>query len=120
MKKSYFHHVEVGRQQGTPSGTSLHEFGLYGALASRYVVSMETVPEPIVWCELAPFQHLEPEAGLTALAEYVVYKEMPTKADIPWLESIVRRGLSMWNEENRGNLVEMASVSGFSWAHFVE
>jgi len=120
MSKSYFHHVEVARQQGTPPGTSLHEFAMYGALASRYAVSFQSVAEEMVWAELAPFIRLQPDLGLKALAEYVVYKEMSIKADIPWLETVVRQGLRMWDEENRQAWLATATAMGFLWTGFVE
>lgn len=120
MTKAYSRHADLARQQGTPPSTSVHEVGLYGALASRYAAGFQSVQEASVWAELAPFLRLDPDMGLRALAEYVVYKEMSIKADIPWLEKVVTQGLKMWDAESREGFIAMANASGFLWARLLE
>lgn len=120
MRNAYSRHAELARQQGTPPGTSEHEFALYGALASRYAAGLQPFNEASIWAELAPFMRLDPDMGLRALAEYVVYKEMSIKADIPWLEKAIRQGLSLWDAESRQAFIVAANASDFLWARLAE
>ena len=120
MMKSYHKHVELARQHGTPPETSVHACGLYGALSSRYLAGFEQVAEPEVWAELAPFVHLQPSLGSEALAEYVVYKEMPSEARTGWLQQTVRDGLALWDVESGEAFVAMAKAVGLAWSVFVE
>ncbi|MBU0640078.1 MAG: hypothetical protein ABII12_13100 [Planctomycetota bacterium] len=115
MTKSYHKHVRNLTGQALPEDTSLHEAGLYGALATRYKAGFKSMPEVAVWSELAPFVHLPPDEGLAALAEYVVYKEMPAKADRPALSAQIRRGWSLLDQDERESMEAMAEINGFPW-----
>lgn len=113
--KAYHRHVRKLAGQSLPNGTSPHQVGLYGALATRYMAGFESVSEVVIWGELAPFLNLEPDEGLAALAEYIVYKEMPVKADKSWLSKQVKKGLSLLGGEERESLEMMAKINGFTW-----
>lgn len=115
MAKSYHKHVRKCTEQSPPHGTSLHQAGLYGALASRYLSGFKSIPEVAIWAELAPFLKLEPNQGLAALSEYVVYKEMPSKADVAYLSKQIKIGLSLWNGEEREGMEMAAKINGFAW-----
>lgn len=52
------------------------------------------------WAELLPFLYLDKQTGREALAEYVVYKEMPKDAKISWLETVVQRGCELAKSKN--------------------
>jgi hypothetical protein len=93
--------------------------GLYGALASRYMVGFESVSEVVIWAELAPFLYLEPNEGLSALAEYVVYKEMPLDANRKWLSEQIKKGLLLLDDEKRKTLEIVADVNQFVWKELV-
>lgn len=119
MTRSYHKHVRELQGRQLPGGTSLHEAALYGALASRYIVSFQSAPEAVIWMELAPFTKLEPQQGLDALAEYVVYKEMPAKADTVMLAKSIRLGLSAWSDDALQGIMMGARLNNFPWASLV-
>ena len=115
MVKSYHRHICKLRRHPPPAGTTLHQAALYGALATRYIAGFEPRLEVAVWMELAPFLNLEPDEGLAALAEYVVYKEMPTEADAATLSISIRKGLAFFDEEQREAFEMTAIGQGFAW-----
>lgn len=115
MIKAYHRHVCKWSGQSLPDGTSLHPLGLYGALVTRYMARAQSVSEVQIWMELTPFIKLEPDDGLKALAEYIVYKEMPLDANREWLSEQVRKGLSLLGEEERKMFEIMAEVNKFAW-----
>ena len=119
MVKSYHRHVRKWTGQSLPDGTSLHQVGLYGALSSRYLAGLKSISEVVVWAELAPFLKLEPDQGLAALAEYVVYKEMPAKADEAYLSKQIKKGLSLWKGEGREEMEMAAKINEFAWTSLV-
>lgn len=108
-------HVRKFTGQPLPNGTSLHQVGLYGALSTRYMVGFKSALEVVIWSELAPFLKLEPDTGLAALAEYVVYKEMPIKADEAYLSKQVKKGLSLYEDEERESWLMAANINRFAW-----
>ena len=91
---------------------------LFGTLESRYQVS--GVPtenaEKLIWAELLPFMWLDERTAREALAEYVVYKEMPADAKISWLTGIVQRGCKL-GEDEKGykELFPTAKSGGAVW-----
>ena len=119
MKRTYFKQVEVARAQTLPSGASLHQIGLYGALASRYIAGAQQPFELMVWAELFPFMHLDADMALDALAEYIVFKEMPQKAERQWLEQVVQHGIGLWDQESRDSHLMLARARNFAWANLV-
>ena len=119
MTKSYHRHVAKFRGQVLPDDTSLHQVGLYGALGTRYMARFQPVLEVVVWAELAPFVNLNPNDGLTALAEYVVYKETPLDAKREWLSDQIKKGLSLLGDEEREALEMVARMNKFVWMELV-
>ncbi len=119
MTKSYHSHIAKFTGQVLPEETSLHQMGLYGALGTRYMAGFQPVIEVVIWAELAPFINLNPDDGLAALAEYVVYKETPLDAKREWLSEQVKKGLSFLGDEEREAIEIMAEVNKFVWMELV-
>lgn len=115
MTKSYHRHVRQWTGQSLPDGTTLHQVCLYGALSTRYKAGFQSASEVVIWAELAPFLNLEPDYGLAALAEYVVYKEKPLDAKRKWLSSQVKKGFLLLEEDEREAMKMMAEANGFAW-----
>ena len=115
MTKSYHRHIEAFEGQALPGDTSLHQMGLYGALATRYMAGRQSIAEVVLWAELAPFLNLNPADGLAALAEYVVYKETPLDAKREWLSDQIKEGLSLLGDEKHEAIEVGAGMSQFVW-----
>ena len=107
MRRSYDKNYELADKSGLAqtasevAGDSVAEttryFALFGALEARYLVSgvATEAAEKLIWAELLPFLYLDKAMGREALAEYVVYKEMPADANISWLETVVQSGYEL-------------------------
>jgi len=121
MIKAYHRYARRPLVQGIAMGKDipLHQFCLYGALSSRYLAGIKSIPEEVIWAELAPFLELEPDDGLAALAEYIVYKEMPAKADVSYLSRQVKKGLSLYDDEEREAFLRVANMHEFGWTLLV-
>jgi len=119
MTKSYHRHVAKFRGQVLPDDTSLHQVGLYGALATRYMVRFQPVLEVVLWAELVPFVNLNPDDGLEALAEYIVYKETPLDAKRDWLSDQIKKGLSLLGDEEREAIEIVANMNKIVWMELV-
>ncbi len=83
------------------------------------MAGFKSTPEVVVWAELAPFLNLPPDEALAALAEYVVFKEMSAKADIPTLSAQIGRGLSLLAQDERESLKTMAEINGVAWLSLI-
>jgi hypothetical protein len=100
MAESYQKHVRLA-QQGHGTDEPPHRCGLYGALGTRYMSGGDQKPEPLLWGELAPFLAMDPDTGLKALTEYVVYQEYSaSETDLSWLSGQVNSALRVCNEED--------------------
>jgi len=115
MTKSYHKHVSDLKGTALPDGTSLHQAALYGALATRYRVGLKPKQEVAIWAELAPFLKLPSNDGVAALAEYVVYKEMPAEADMVTLSAQIRKGWALLPHEERETLKLAAKINSVMW-----
>ena len=116
---SYQKHISKCQNQPLPDGTTLHQVGLYGALGTRYMAGFKAKSEVELWCELTPFMKLEPNDGLAALAEYIVYKEMPAKADLIMLKEHLRKGLSLLTKEEQETFVPIARFNAIVWTTLI-
>jgi len=115
MTNSYRKHLRKLAGDSLPSGTSLHHASLYGALTTRNMVGSESQSEAEVWTELAPYLNLPSEEAVAALAEYVIYKEMPEKTDVENLRVQVRRGWSLLALDERESFGMLAEINGVLW-----
>ena len=119
MTKSYHRHVAEFTGKVLPDETSLHQMGLYGALGTRYMAGFQSVLEVVLWAELTPFVNLNPNDGLAALAEYVVYRETPLDAKREWLSGQIKKGLSVLADEEREAIQIAAEINRFVWMELV-
>ena len=93
--------VKIGLAQTASkvAGDSLSEttqyFALFNVMEVYYFVSGLDNAEKSIWAELLPFLYLDKQTAREALAEYVVYKEMPKDAKISWLETVVQQGCEL-------------------------
>ena len=107
MRRSYDKYYGLAQIANKLSADSVTEttryLALFGALEIRYIVSgiptKSRLVERLIWADLLPFLYLDKVTGREALAEYIVYKEMPTDANISWLETVVQRG--NWLAKNK-------------------
>lgn len=119
MRISYDNSLKLAVKSGLRRSSNVaRHFALFGALESRYLVS--GVPtenaEKLIWAELLPFMWLDGHTAREALAEYVVYKEMPAGAKISWLTGIVQRGCKLGeNEKGYKELFPTAKSGGAVW-----
>jgi hypothetical protein len=90
MRLSYQKHLRGANQGiGPKDGTPPYWVGLYGALATRYKSYGVSVSEREIWQELVPFLLMTEQEAPEALAEYVLYKERPNEARVPWLQNLL-------------------------------
>ena len=95
MRMSYDKHLKLATEGRirflTP--TTPHRTALYDAMGTRYMASGVPIDnataEMLIWADLLPFLYLDERMAREALAEYVVYKEMPKDARISWLTALV-------------------------------
>ena len=68
--------------------------------------------EPLLWSELLPFTQLQPQDGVEALAEYVVWKEPETKGEarLSWLTAKVQEGVRLAENAGLSESVESAKA----------
>lgn len=115
--KSYRKHLEMYRssEEPAPEGISDHHAALHGALVLRYAFAYRPVPEAIVWLELGPLLNLSEEDALRGLAEYVVYKERPSSADLKLLGHLIGTGMMSLAREDREFFLSAARKYRFPW-----
>lgn len=107
MRMSYDKHFKLAMNGKIPlsAGTTPHLAALYGALGSRFVVSGvpvdNAVAEILIWADLLPFLYLDQQIAREALAEYVVWKEMPKDAKISWLTTVVQKGCQVGKDNHQ-------------------
>jgi hypothetical protein len=122
MRMSYDKHFKLAMNSkiSLNSGTP-HQAALYGALGSRFLVSGvpvdNAVTEMLIWADLLPFIYLDQHIAREALAEYVVYKEMPKDAKISWLTTVVQKGcqVGMDNHQEYDTFMTVAKANGAVW-----
>lgn len=127
MRWSYEKHHELAVKSGlSPVGSEQQQFALYGALSTRFQASgvpINTITERLIWADLLPFLYLEQDIAREAVAEYVVYKEMPKDARISWLTTIVQQGCQIGKDKNQdeySELMETAEANGAVWLLLLE
>jgi hypothetical protein len=150
MRRSYDKAFNLVVKSGlSPSRDLARHLALFDALETRYVVrsvipcrrlilllqnrldelktcypasgiSMENA-EKLIWAELLPFLYLDKQTAREALAEYVVYKEMPKDAKISWLEGVVQRGCELAKNKKEYNAwMPVAKTNGAVWVLLFE
>jgi hypothetical protein len=123
MRMSYDKHFRLAIEGKIPlnRGTP-HQTALYGALGSRYLVRGvpvdSVIAEALIWTDLLPFFYLDQHTAREALAEYVVYKEMPKDANISWLTTLVQKGCQVGkdnHQEEYDTFMTVAKANGVVW-----
>ena len=129
MRMSYDKHLRLATKGKIDflTATTPHQCALYGALGARYMVSGVPIDNPIaqslIWADLLPFLHLNQETAREALAEYVVYKEMPKEAKISWLTTLVKQGCALGkgeHQEEYNTFMAVARANGVVWLLLLE
>ncbi len=115
VRKSYGKHVQMYQAEPPSEGVSVHHASLHSTLVLRYAFAYRPMPEAIVWLEIGPLLELPEEDALSALAEYVVYKERPARADLRLLQSAVARGMDFLSHEDQEFFFSAACQYRFQW-----
>jgi len=128
MRMSYSKHLKLAKRGDIPiHDTTPHKIALWGAMGSRFRVSGVPVDnvlaEAIIWADILPFLYLDEKIACEALAEYVVYKEMPKNANISWLTIIVQQGCKIGETqhyEQYDALSAIAEANNVVWRLLLE
>lgn len=122
MRHSYHKHHKraVEGHIQVPDGTSLHHGALFGALASRYRVTStyNDSMEPFLWLELAPFLEMTEQGSVDALAEYVVYRELPSESRTEWLGRLITNALMALGAKGM-SMLRLGEQAGAPWVQLV-
>jgi len=113
----------ASKVSGDPLSETTTYFALFNTLESRYIASGVSIEnaEKLIWAELLPFLYLDEDTAREALAEYVVYKEMPKDARISWLEVVVQRGYELVKNRKAYNAwMPVAKANGPVWLLLLE
>jgi len=117
MRQSYKQHFQ--KQLHSPStDNSAHSAGLFGALATRNLVSGRDFSEPDVWMELTPFLYMEQMESVRALQEYAVYREAAGQMrldDIAFLRSQLNQAVNRIIEEAGIDRLSFALLKTYPW-----
>jgi len=112
---SYGKHVRMYEAEVLPEGVSVHHASLHSTLVLRYAFAYRPIPEALVWLEIGPLLGLPEEEALTALAEYVVYKERPKRADVELLKGAIAKGMELLSPEDKEFFFSAACQYRFQW-----
>ncbi len=119
IRRAYDKHLRLFEVEPPEPGVSPHHASLHGALTLRYAASYRARPAGLIWLELTPMVGLEPEAGLRALAEYVVYRERPRLADQNLLRELLHEGLRALAPADLELFLSAAETYNFPWLRLV-
>jgi hypothetical protein len=104
MRDSYQKHLKKARLGQIGVGTDPpHATAMFGALGTRNKVLGLPFGEPYLWTELFPFLELDDQEGLEALADYAVWRELPsdlTERQLQNLASTINAGLTRMLKKN--------------------
>ena len=120
MRDSYEKHARSAREGRIPSTDPPHSVGLYGALGSRYRARGRAVAEVVLWGELAPFLSMKETEAVEALAEYVVYKEMPNKARVEWLKQVINASIESCKDDSWKVMTGGGLLNRVAWCSLLE
>ncbi|MDM8008897.1 MAG: hypothetical protein QUV05_22385 [Phycisphaerae bacterium] len=123
--ESYVKHRELAESGMIPSSDDPHRTGLYGALASRYKAratwGSAGVPssETVIWADLAPFVAMPEPLAVQALAEYVVYQEMPDQAMTTTLTWRIELALMKMEDISLKQMAVMGLANKVAWSSLI-
>ena len=120
MRQSYDRYREMAKVAALPPDTTDHEAAMYGTLTSYYELFGANPAQvarhgSVFWLEVLPFLHLPKDAGVEALAEYIVWKHKPTRdeARVEWLVERIQAGVTeAVADGRRSEVLEATRVPG--------
>ena len=109
-------------QSSLPAVTPPHRAGLHDALRARYTARGQTINEMYLWAELTPFLLMTEKTACEALAEYIVYKETPSRARVSWLRQILSTSLRLpaLSKDSPRNMASLAMLKNVAWCNLLE
>jgi hypothetical protein len=129
MRIAYDRHYRLAQRRPNAMGEiSAHEYALFGAIGSRLRLSGFCITQPQdwrrlvgpqtcdlqaelrIWLEVIPFLYLDESTAREALAEYVVYKELPLDVRRTWLKEVVNRGYRLTMNEEDADLESLLAI----------
>ena len=119
VRRSY---NEYRLHSSLPATTPPHRAGLHDALRARYTVHGQTINEMYLWAELTPFLLMTEKTACEALAEYIVYKETPSRARVSWLRQILSTSLRLpaLSKDSPRNMASLAMLKNVAWCNLLE
>ena len=124
MRKSYKKHLRLALQGMNPSDSKPHEVGLYGALGTRYMsfgIPVTPSMELAITAELVPFLLMKETDAVEALAEYIVYKEVPREAKMSWLRKLINDALRTASPEDFPRIMAPVSmIHQVAWCNLLD
>ena len=119
VRKSYREHR---LHSSLPVETPPHRAGLYGALRESYSVHGKSVSALYLWAELTPFLLMPEDTACEALAEYVVYRQTPSRARTVWLTKVLSAVLCLpaLSRSSPRTMASMAMIKDVAWCKLLE
>ena len=126
MRLSYQKHYDQARTGSAPIDGDSHHLGLFGALGTRYkargVLQNPNFPDTVLWSELTPFFLMSKYDSIQALAEYVLWQEMPSAAKKNWLARKINQALCTKpsdDEDSPSSLASLAFLNNVKWCELL-
>ena len=119
VRRSYNEHR---LHSSLPAATPPHRAGLHDALRARYIARGQTANEMYLWAELTPFLLMTEKTACEALAEYIVYKETPSRARVSWLMQILSTSLRLpaLSKDSPRTMASLAMIKNVAWCNLLE
>jgi len=75
-----------------------------------------------LWAELTPFLLMTEKTACEALAEYIVYKETPSRARVSWLRQIISTSLRLpaLSKDSPRTMASLAMIKNVAWCNLLE
>jgi len=119
VRRSYAEHCV---RSSLPIGTPPHRAGLHGALRDSHVQRGQPVRELYLWAELTPFLLMSEETACKALAEYIVYQDVPQSAQVSWLAQVINAALRLpaLSKDSPRVMASLAMIKNVAWCDLLE
>jgi hypothetical protein len=119
VRRSYAEHCV---HSSLPVGTPPHRAGLYGALRDSHVQHGRPAHALYLWAELTPFLLMSEETACAALAEYIVYQDLPQSAQVSWLAQVINAALRLpaLSKDSPRTMAPLAMIKNVAWCDLLE